>query len=730
MHAFGAPRDEPLTSSYADLAELAGANARAAHARRRPGDRRRLRRHRPGALAHLVRQLRRSPRLAAARRAARRHRALARAAAAVEGRAARRRLRRLVVGRADVVRGRGRRDRGVGGDARRRAARPTPRSTRTGCTSSTTASTPTTVVARRRPRTGCASWASTRTGPSVVFVGRITRQKGLPLFLRAVAQLPPGGAGRAVRGRAGHPRDRGRGRSGLVDGLRESRDGVVWIREMLPRADVVALLTAATVFACPSIYEPLGIVNLEAMACETAVVATATGGIPEVVVPALGLGTTGDRPAGADRAGHRRHRHAARPRPATSPTSPPRSPRSSPTPTGPPRWAGPAGSGRSTPSAGPRSPSGPSRSTARCSDRALRVRSSVVSSDLGHASSHRRAGGCAGRGRRRAAPPAPAGRSPPAGAGEAPRRAGPAPRRRWPPGSPSRRARVRRPRGPRGASTSRSRNRSHDRRVGARPSARPRGSSRRSQGSQGDRRPGCPGQTRRGRRTDAGEPGHQLDLARVEGRPDGHDLRLVVGMEHGDLPGGWSDTDDPARELRRLPDRGARPCGPSRWRPRTCGRQPATFQRLVKLMYAAWGDDLPRPAARRRACTQRLAGAGVRRLQLNLDDEDVAPAMRIATGPDHIGAIDQRVGRHRRRGHRRPGRAGDPRWPAGRSTSGCPIPPPETRARRADGRARQRRRAPAARRPRPRGVAAPLAGRPHADRDRRPRRRSATSRTS
>jgi starch synthase len=59
---------------------------------------------------------------------------------------------------------------------------------------------------------------------------------------------------------------------------------VVWIREMLPRRDVVTLLTAATVFACPSIYEPLGIVNLEAMACETAVVATATGGIPEVVV--------------------------------------------------------------------------------------------------------------------------------------------------------------------------------------------------------------------------------------------------------------------------------------------------------------------------------------------------------------------------------------------------------------------------------------------------------------
>ena len=71
---------------------------------------------------------------------------------------------------------------------------------------------------------------------------------------------------------------------GLVDDLAATRTGVVWIREMLPRRDVVVLLTAATAFVCPSIYEPLGIVNLEAMACETAVVATATGGIPEVVV--------------------------------------------------------------------------------------------------------------------------------------------------------------------------------------------------------------------------------------------------------------------------------------------------------------------------------------------------------------------------------------------------------------------------------------------------------------
>ena len=119
--------------------------------------------------------------------------------------------------------------------------------------------------------------------PSVVFVGRITRQKGLPLFLRAVAQLPPGVQIVLCAGAPDTPEIEAEVVE-LVNGLKEDRDGVVWIREMLPRADVVALLTAATAFVCPSIYEPLGIVNLEAMACETAVVATATGGIPEVVV--------------------------------------------------------------------------------------------------------------------------------------------------------------------------------------------------------------------------------------------------------------------------------------------------------------------------------------------------------------------------------------------------------------------------------------------------------------
>ncbi len=119
--------------------------------------------------------------------------------------------------------------------------------------------------------------------PSVVFVGRITRQKGLPLFLRSVAQLPPDVQIVLCAGAPDTPEIQAEV-EGLVASLAESRDGVVWIREMLPRPDVVALLTAATAFVCPSIYEPLGIVNLEAMACETAVVATATGGIPEVVV--------------------------------------------------------------------------------------------------------------------------------------------------------------------------------------------------------------------------------------------------------------------------------------------------------------------------------------------------------------------------------------------------------------------------------------------------------------
>ena len=119
--------------------------------------------------------------------------------------------------------------------------------------------------------------------PSVVFVGRITRQKGLPYLLRAAAALPPEVQLVLCAGAPDTPEILAEVEA-LIAELRAGRAGVVWIAEMLPRAEVIALLSAATVLACPSVYEPLGIVNLEAMACELAVVATATGGIPEVVV--------------------------------------------------------------------------------------------------------------------------------------------------------------------------------------------------------------------------------------------------------------------------------------------------------------------------------------------------------------------------------------------------------------------------------------------------------------
>jgi alpha-maltose-1-phosphate synthase len=119
--------------------------------------------------------------------------------------------------------------------------------------------------------------------PSVVFVGRITRQKGLPYLLRAAAQLSPEVQLVLCAGAPDTPEINAEV-AALIAALRQARDGVIWIQEMLPRGEMVALLSAATVFACPSVYEPLGIVNLEAMACELAVVATATGGIPEVVV--------------------------------------------------------------------------------------------------------------------------------------------------------------------------------------------------------------------------------------------------------------------------------------------------------------------------------------------------------------------------------------------------------------------------------------------------------------
>ena len=119
--------------------------------------------------------------------------------------------------------------------------------------------------------------------PSVVFVGRITRQKGLPYFLRAAERLPADVQVILCAGAPDTPQIMAEV-EGLVRGLQESRDGVVWIDRMLSRHELCTILSAATTFVCPSVYEPLGIVNLEAMACGAAVVGTATGGIPEVVV--------------------------------------------------------------------------------------------------------------------------------------------------------------------------------------------------------------------------------------------------------------------------------------------------------------------------------------------------------------------------------------------------------------------------------------------------------------
>lgn len=118
--------------------------------------------------------------------------------------------------------------------------------------------------------------------PSVVFVGRITRQKGLPYLLAAARRLPPEVQLVLCAGAPDTPQILDEVRAGVAS-LQEERSGVVWIDQMLGIHDLSAVLSSATTFVCPSVYEPLGIVNLEAMACGAPVVGTATGGIPEVV---------------------------------------------------------------------------------------------------------------------------------------------------------------------------------------------------------------------------------------------------------------------------------------------------------------------------------------------------------------------------------------------------------------------------------------------------------------
>jgi alpha-maltose-1-phosphate synthase len=172
--------------------------------------------------------------------------------------------------------------------------------------------------------------------PTIAFVGRITRQKGVGHLLEAMHHVD-GGVQLVLCAGAPDTPEIGAEIAGRVSRLREQRDGVVWIEEMLPKPEVIEILSHATVFACPSIYEPLGIVNLEAMACQIAVVATATGGIRR-----------------ASRATRRRSR-------ARSPSG---STRSSATRRAPQRWAAPGASGSWNASHGPRSRSRRRRSTA------------------------------------------------------------------------------------------------------------------------------------------------------------------------------------------------------------------------------------------------------------------------------------------------------------------------------------------------------------------------------
>jgi starch synthase len=120
--------------------------------------------------------------------------------------------------------------------------------------------------------------------PYVLFVGRITRQKGIIHLVNAIPAIDPSIQVVLCAGAPDTP-EIGREMTARVAEVSAGRPGVIWIQEMLPRDQVIQFYSNAAVFCCPSVYEPFGIINLEAMACETAVVASAVGGIPEVVVP-------------------------------------------------------------------------------------------------------------------------------------------------------------------------------------------------------------------------------------------------------------------------------------------------------------------------------------------------------------------------------------------------------------------------------------------------------------